>query len=478
MSSPAPTQRWMPHYGWWVMLAMVIAIGMLGNWALASFALVVLLVHTFRPFDFMASIMLVTTAATFVYYEGGRLTFELSVVSGTIVLMLVCYALFKRKLEIDLPVTKLTWAIVAYVLLSTLNFARGVLSGYGMKYLLLDFLPVLGVGTSLLIADGFDRKRDPNLILPALIFIGFGSASLGFYIFSVIHTRTSGVYFNATPGLVALLLVNLALRADSSRRALLWLAISLPLFVHQFLSFRRALWMSGMAALVTTVAIFAIGRGRGPRWRRVGLVLGTLLIVGAVGAASLQVLYGQGDILEQAAARFGTIGSTDQSIETRANVARLIESTAAFGLIQKSPWIGHGLGYTFLLLQMKTGQGGTEQWWLDENYLMIWLKQGLIGLLLYLWLLVAAFQTCLKPARTRQDPWEATWLATTAAATVYLAIFSITDFPFSQTNPVFLYALLFGVSMALTRSGALRIVWSNTTSPGALPTPRGETIGT
>src|SRR5262245_29190252 len=115
MNATAVTRPRFPELSWWLMLACVIATGMLVNWFIAVGVLVLLLVNAFRPFDFVAAYLLATAGATFVYYEGGKLTFELSILTGLICLMLVCYALRNRSQIFALPWTQLTLPITVYV---------------------------------------------------------------------------------------------------------------------------------------------------------------------------------------------------------------------------------------------------------------------------------------------------------------------------------------------------------------------------
>lgn len=463
MSSRLESLRWLPEYGWWAMLACVITAGLVCNWFIAAGVLVVLLIHAFRPFDFIAAYLLVTAGSTFVYQEGGTLTLQLSLLTGAILLMLICYLLSNRGQAFAVPWTSLSWATLAYLLLSVANFGRGLISAYPRKSVLLEVLPVLAFGTTLLVANGFEPKRDLRLVVLALTGIAFGSAAMGFYVFAIIRTHTSGVYFNAVPGMVALLLVNLALRSSRLATAFMWVGLSLPLFLHQFLSFRRALWVGCLAGLLSSILIFVVGRGQA-RWSRTGLVVGTLMGLGVAGAISLELFYGQTDILKESAGRFASIGGTELTMETRSNVLRLVESAAVAGHIQESPWIGHGLGYTFIVQNPLHGVSRPQNW-MDQNYLLIWLKQGVIGLAAYLWILWTAFWLGARHARQREDPWESSWFATTAAATAFLTVFSLSDWPFGQVNPTFLLALFFGGSMAMAGEGLLRFRWS---APGPL----------
>jgi hypothetical protein len=298
-----------------------------------------------------------------------------------------------------------------------------------------------------------------RLVVLSLAGIAFGSASLGYYIFSIIHTHTSGVYFNMIPGIVALLFVNLALRSKRGGEAAMWMLLSLPLYLHQFLSFRRGLWVGGITGLIASLLIFA-WRGTRAHWSRAGMLVGILAAVGLAGGMSLEVLYGQTDILTESVARFASIGDTKVKMETRSNLIRLAETAGVLDLIRKSPVVGRGLGFTFFVRIPLQGTRTRLQWWMDENYLLIWLKQGLIGLLIYLWFLWTAFRFGVRYARAREDLWESSWFATTAAATVFLTMFSISDWPFGQVGPTFLLALIFGVSIAMAREGVVWFRWS------------------
>src|SRR4030095_2354106 len=93
MTTRTAALPWFPGYGWWALLAIVLATAFATNWFIALGVLTFLMVQAYRPLDFMSTMLVVTPGATFVYYEGGNLTLQLSLLSAAIVLMLVCYAL-------------------------------------------------------------------------------------------------------------------------------------------------------------------------------------------------------------------------------------------------------------------------------------------------------------------------------------------------------------------------------------------------
>lgn len=449
------------------MVACVLIAGFLVNWVVAAGVAAFLLLQLARPFDFFPAVLLVVGGSTFLDYESGTLTLQLSLLSATILFMLFCYGWSRPGEIFSVCRSDLTGPLGLFLMLSILNAARGFFVGHPPKAILLELMPMLAIGSGFLVASAFDAGRHVRLAIGPLIGIAYGSAALGYHAFSIIRTHMSGVFFQPVPGMVAIMLFNLALRAKSAGRSLGWVALSLPLFLHQFLSYRRGLWLGTLAGLVVSVLIFAMGSGSGGRWRRGALVGGALLGTGIAGAGALALLYGQADILQQAGGRFASIGSTENTIEAASNIARLIEYAVVAEHIQTAPWFGHGLGFSFLVNNPQETTPG-PQWWVHQNYLLVWLKQGVVGLAIFLWMLWAAFWMGAREARRREDLYESGWLATAAASTAFMAVFSIADFPFDSAESMFFLALMWGGSMAMTSHGRLRLRWH---APGRGPEP-------
>lgn len=447
----------MPARGWWARLAAVLTVGLVGNWFVAAGIVALLLL---RPFDFMAAFLLANGYATFVHYEGGKLTEQFAVLALACVFMLVCYLINKRRQIFDVPWSGLTQCVLLYGGLAMVNFLRGVASGHPWRIATTELIAALGLLTTILVANAFEPKRDLRFAFIGLVLTGFGSAALGFYVFSVIHVRTGGFYFIPVPGIAGLFLVNLALRSTTLRATAAFLLVSLPLFLHQFLSFRRGVWVGLIMALVATILIYAgRGPGVGARWRRTGQIFGSFLGLAVCGALAMAILYGQMDILEQAGGRFASIGGTETKTEHWSNLDRFAEAATVLGHIRESPWIGHGLGYVYLNTEPLT-RVTSLQWQADGNYQLIWLKSGLLGLTLFIVLLVTAFRLTAREARRRDDLWESAWCATAAGATVCMGVFAMFDWPFAQAYTTFMLGLLWGGVVAMTRPDKLRIRWS------------------
>jgi O-antigen ligase len=467
MNERSGISGWMPSSTEWAMLAAVLAVALIGNWLIAAVLTVLLIVQIARPLDFLTAFLLVVGGASFVFYEGGRLTLELSLVSGAVLWMLLCYVLSRRGRVLAVPRTSLTVPLLLYLALALISAARGFLSQYSPRYIGIELLAALALASALLVGCAFDRRRDLKLATFGLILISFADLTTA----PLQHMHTQGSYDAPVPGLVGLMLVNLAFRAKSRRIAQGWVILSLPLFLHQFLTFGRGLWLGCIAGLLLSLFTFAgFGRGSRRRWSRAGQVLAVFVLAGALGAIGASVMLGKLNLLSMASNRFESITGTKMTGDSGSNIMRLVEYGIVARDIGRSPWIGHGYGFTFIGKNPLTLQGW-EQFWVHQNFLLIWLKQGLVGLLVFLWMLWSAIALGVREARRRADPAEATWFATVSATTLSLSVLAMTNFPFAKVDAVFLLALLWGGAMAMTRTGLLSIQWAPP-KPAAARVPR------
>jgi O-antigen ligase len=362
---------------------------------------------------------------------------------------------------------------VLFLVVSVLNAARGLLAGYSPRYWGLELIALLAVESAILVANVFNPERDLRLAMVGIIGVGFAAAIRGFAAFMVERSHTVATYTVAVPGIVGLLLVNLGLRARTRGGAFVWVVLSMPLFVHQLITFGRGLWTGCFAGLAVSLLIFGgIGRGSGARWGRAGLVVAILIGLGLVGALQAAVIFGQSDLLTEAGTRLTSITSTKSGLETRSNMIRLWEYGTVINLIKRAPWFGYGIGFTFLGKEPFSGKI-FYQWGVHQNFLLVWLKQGLVGLILFVWMLSAAVALGVREARRRADPWESAWFASIAVSTVFLAVFSLSNYPFAVVNETFLLALLWGGGMAMTRTGFIDFRWSPPQEGPSGQPPRG-----
>src|SRR6185503_14427602 len=105
--------------------------------------------------------------------------------------------------------------------------------------------------------------------------------------------------------------------------------------------------------------------------------------------------------------RFTSSFETKNTPETISNIARLVEIRTSLNAIARSPWLGYGHGAMLVVRQFYHPETG-PQWFIHQSYVMITVKQGLIGLVALIWVLVAAVRLGLK-GRSHPDPRFAGW---------------------------------------------------------------------
>jgi len=450
-----------PSYRWWLYLVVVLAVGFTAGWGFAAAGLLALLVFLSRPFDFMMAFLVVVAGASFVTMSGANisLTVQLGLLTVGIVAMLVLYGLSNSDRLLGLSTNSLTWPLLVYTALSTVNAARGLLTGASPRYVGLEYIAVLSLATTLLVANAFRPERDLRVVIPGVILLAFGPAVRGLLV-ATENLHSVATYSMTVPGIVGVLLVNLALRSKTLMRAMGLIALAIPLFLHQLVTFGRGLWTGCLAGISISVLIYCgFGRGSGPRWKRAGQIVLILVGLGGVGGVETAVALGKGDLIRQAGVRLASVASTGESYETHSTIVRLWEYSIVANFIRKNPVFGYGGGFSFPVHQPWARTTKT-QWVVHQNFLFIWLKQGLIGLAVFLWMIWTAVMMGIREARRRSDPWESAWCATMAGGTLFLAVFSLSNFPFEEVSGMFLLALLWGVTMAIHGSKVLQFRWS------------------
>jgi O-antigen ligase len=459
-----------PPLSWWLVLAIVLTAFLAIHWAVALVILILLVIQRARPLDFHTSYLLAVSVGSFVNYGAGRLTFEMSILTVFLVFSLFCYALSRRWDMFVFPRTPATKPLLLWLTLSTANFVRGMAVGNSARYGGLEYLAVLGLGSSLLVASRRYTEGEIKGSLTWLFVLGLMHSALGMYIFSIIHARTGSVYFMPTTGMVAVMLFNFALREEKLSRRVLWVGAMIPLLLHQFLSFTRGYWFGCIGGTLFSMLVY-VGRSEGNRmrWKRVGVTLGILLGFGILGVGMLASTLNISAIWNLAGARFASSTGTDFTWESSSNVVRLVEYVRVAEDIIQKPIFGWGLGYYFVVREPITFTL-SEQWYTHEMYLYVWLKQGLIGLALWLWLLVALVRTGVS-GRRLPSFWEQSWCVGAAGVVVYIMVFSLVHFPLAEVNATFTFALVNGVAMAAAARGTIAFRWKGRRSLVATAEP-------
>lgn len=448
----------LPPVTWLVALAGALALTAAFNWTFGLAFLLLLLTQTLKPLDFFVSYLLLVSAASFVDYTRGTLTPQLAVLSVVIVFMLVAFGWNMRSEWLTIRRAPLLLPLVLYLGLSAINAIRGLLIGNSLKYGGLEVIAVCALGSALLVAAVPLTRRQLTIGALWLVALGLGHLALGLYIHSLVGVRTGMLSFTPVPGVIGMIILNLALRAERRRHALLWCLALVPMVVHQFISFTRGYWIALATATLFSVIVY-VGRGSGAMYRlQRTLGLAVAMVVAAI-VLTIVTAYSLGiqDIGTQAADRLASSVSTEIGYEAGSNFVRLSEYLQVSRHIAEAPWFGHGLGFHFVVRE-PFSRKLLEQAFMHQNYLYVWLKQGLIGLVFFVWMLFAAVRTGLGGRRI-SDPIERGWAFGCAAATVYVIVYAMVHFPLAEVNTVFLLALVWGVGMRVTSTESWRVRW-------------------
>jgi O-antigen ligase len=228
--------------------------------------------------------------------------------------------------------------------------------------------------------------------------------------------------------------------------------------LHQLISLTRGYWM-GLAAGFAVSCFFYGGRGPGARarWRQVFAIFGWLALLLGIGAVVTSSVFGWGDTAAIFGSRLVSSVGTEHNTESSSNFERILEWIASARKIAEAPWMGHGLGLT-LHVRHPIYQVTSTQWYIHQLYLWIWLKEGLIGLISLVAVLVVAIRTGLWSAR-RLPPPEAAWGAAAAAATAYTAALGFTNYPMAMVNSTYIMVLMWGIALSLGGPAHWHFTW-------------------
>jgi len=455
---PVPS---VPPVGWWLVGLAAVAASLTVHPLAGIGLLVLVIIQRARPFDFLTSYLVVTVMGSFIVSTNHTLTAQLTVLTGYIVFMLYCYVLERRWDSLVLPRTPATRPLLLYVGLSLVNFVRGMAIGNPWRYGGLELFMVLVILSALLVASRRWTKAELRYALAVMWVMGFCHFLLGTSIWLQVHQRTLGVYFTGASSVVAMLIINYALRAKTRYAMLMWVLASAPLFAHEFLSFTRGYWLATFGATAFSLVVY-VGRSEGAKKRAANSVFVLALLAGVAlaGAALLASVVGMGNAMAQFSERLASSAGTKYTRETASNFIRLLESVKVLELIRQSPVFGHGLGYCFVFRDPFNGTINGEQYFVHQNYLMVWLKQGLIGLALWIWMLVGFMRTGLA-GRSLPDLEEQAWCVGSASMVVWVMIYSFMHMPLAETNTGLPFILAMGATMGFASKGRIALRWKN-----------------
>ena len=218
------------------------------------------------------------------------------------------------------------------------------------------------------------------------------------------------------------------------------------------LSKSRGFWVA------TVLGVAALGAASGPAERR--RLAGALVRGAAVLAVGVAVLLGDqiGLVLDGSLNRLASIASAGGDVSL---VNRFAETRAAWDMISVNPVLGYGWGVQVTYYSL-ISEGTTHWAFLHNGYVALWLKTGLWGLGLMLWVWLGALVRGALASRERRLDASARAAGLGATATVAaLSLVAITSNPFSSLDLMLVVTL----TLALAHGVADRAVAQRRAGP-------------
>lgn len=452
-------------------MAGALVLGLLGaflaNWWAGAALLALGVVVISRPLDVFISLVLVASAAAFAEYGDPHIQRDLLIVG-----VLTLYALASLSAAAitgrwALPVARLTDALLALAITTAIGVVHGLAVHNSIRYIGLEIFPLFTLAFALAVGGTRFRTSDLRIAKWALIAVALASSSLGFRYYAMTGMRTQGLPFSPVPGFVAIVVLTLMLFEPSPRPRLLPVILFCVMIAHQVITFTRGFWIALLISLPVACALYVRrGEGARQRWDKVVRTLGLIALVMIPMMVFASSVVGWSEIISMIGSRFASSFETKNTPETVSNIVRLVELRTVMKSILASPLLGSGHGATLVVRQFFSPRTGA-QWWVHETYVMIWFKQGILGLAALLWVLYAATRTGMEGIRN-PDPKIAGWCATCAACTVFAAVVGLTNYYFFMVTLTFMLALVWGVALSFARPRKRRFVWRTTdaTRPG------------
>jgi O-antigen ligase len=419
---------------------------------LILFAVLTFLVLNFL--DVRIGLWLMIAYSTRIIYFHGLVSAIMMVVLGSISVLVCLSVYFKSCLgQFKIQKTSLNLPVAVFLGMVLFQTLRGFLGSYPAKWIGTEFLAYLGFGILFLVTSLCHNKEMIKKFFQFLIVVAYYHAITGLWEYFRVGHRIGGYLFGTFPSLIALVLLNLSLYSAEKSKKLIYLLISLPLVLHLLLSFTRGYWLGFIVALLFSYGIYIINSAYSFSEKVFkslkGVVVSAIIIIASL--IGFQQFLSTHSFIGQLSRRFSSSFSTKASIETMSNVARLVEYEPSWDKIKEKPIFGYGVGYT-LPITNPVRHRRTEEWAIHQFYLMITLKMGLLGLLVFLWMYYVFFKEGLKGSKNIEDSYYKGLSYGFIANSIEQLLISFTNHPFATVdNNFYLAFTMAGVMVIISR---------------------------
>jgi O-antigen ligase len=206
-----------------------------------------------------------------------------------------------------------------------------------------------------------------------------------------IITRQANIALVVFPYLTALLAISPSIK----RKIAYLLALSIPLtvvFLHQ----QRSIWIALIASGIFVWVCVAIKK---TRFSFKHMVVGVLTVIALLFVVNYQIGILQTLIDVQMREFIGTRMETFKELRAEPSIlVRLIDLQAVFEKIKEHPIIGSGFGATVF-----RPLGRIYLLIVDNSFVYLYWKTGILGLAIFLWFIIAVFRKCFYVLKRCKD---------------------------------------------------------------------------
>lgn len=328
------------------------------------------------------------------------------------------------------------------------------LYGNDMMKWLRELIPFLVFLPYLVIVTTLNRLSDLRWLCAAFLAVTVSMGVVNFYEYwlNVANARElweliAGRRAPGEPLFFATLAVTMTLIAYEGFRGwrtVGYLALAVFAVVALAITFSRGAWVATLIALGVAVVLMPARR----RWTVIKYAAG----LGLLALVSITLFMGPlaVDIVTVMAERFGSILSAAVDLSLR---NRLAESAEVVSRIAESPVFGYGLGYYYSFFPLIPYEMPT--WYVHNAYLYIWLKLGLIGLVVFLVWYFTVLIHGYRLYRALRDPFLQPLILGVTSVMIAMLPLSVTSPQFIQKDSILFLALSMGIIERLYRNPTL-----------------------
>ena len=350
---------------------------------------------------------------------------------------------------LDLPV-------LLFLAATAVSAAVGTLHGNSTSVLLRDVRFPLYYAVFFLVASFVDGRTARQVAPTALIGVGLaisveyileflGAIDLSVQSGFVRVARRQGIVLP----LALIFIVNQFVHDSRRYGRLGLLALFAPIGVATVLTVGRGMWVASGVGLLATTALWHFSRPASSRrlWHAVLLALATAALLGL--AVFLFQRSTGSAIGAHAVERSRAFGDLARDVHV---LGRLSSYATTLEAVARHPYLGSGQGATLVFLifdeTRDTFAPGTS-WTVDNLYLALLWKMGLVGLAAFAWMCLAAMAAARRIFRRTRDAQVRAVAGGCLAALAGMASLGLTDSSMVWSRFALVFGMLFGVIAAL-----------------------------